>query len=190
MEGKSTFEMTAVGAALALSILLGGAWLETTFANPSSHSRQLYNRVMQEFRDKDYDAALAGFQLFLELYGESNLASNAQFWMGECEFRLKRYQQALVSYEKVLNQHPTTSKLAGATVKMGLIYGYLGQRDQSRIMLERVLVDFPESREAKAARKAIERWELWKDEAGEATLDSDTLHVPLAVDHQPDSMER
>ena len=35
---------------------------------PPDDSRRLYDRVMEEFRHKDYDAALAGFRFFLELH--------------------------------------------------------------------------------------------------------------------------
>ena len=55
-------------------------------------SRRLYDRVMEEFKHRDYQAALAGFQLFLELHRQSALASNAQYWIGECQYRLGRYK--------------------------------------------------------------------------------------------------
>lgn len=49
-------------------------------------SRRLYDRVMEEFKQWDYEAALAGFRLFIELHGQSSLAANAQYWIGECQF--------------------------------------------------------------------------------------------------------
>lgn len=182
---SAKLQSTGMAITLAVSILLGGVWAQEALANPSSHPRQLYNHVMHEFRDKDYAAALAGFHFFLELYGSSRLATNAQFWKGECEFRLKRYREALVSYEKVLEQRPATSKVAGATVKMGLIYGYLRQREEARILLERVLVNYPESREAKIAQNAITRWDLWDDEPEETSPDADSQAGPITVEHQP-----
>jgi len=49
--------------------------------------------VMEEYKHRDYEAALAGFRFFLELHGQSSLAPNAQYWMGECQYRLGRYKE-------------------------------------------------------------------------------------------------
>ena len=36
-------------------------------------SRRLYDRVMEEFKHRDYEAALAGFRFFIEVHGHSPL---------------------------------------------------------------------------------------------------------------------
>ena len=67
-------------------------------SNMQDSSRHLYDRVMEEFKHRDYEAALAGFRFFLELHGQSSLAANAQYWVGECQYRLGRYKDALKSF--------------------------------------------------------------------------------------------
>lgn len=129
-----------------------------TVANRDEQGAQrLYERVMEEFHKKDYEAALAGFRFFLELYGSSRFASSAQYWVGECEYRLRRYREAIESFSlalKVSNQPP---KLAGATLKMALSYEKLGQTEASRILFERLLSDFSDTPEADFARKHLRR---------------------------------
>lgn len=124
-------------------------------AAPQTDARQLYDRVMEEFQQKEYEAARAGFELFLSLHGKSKYAGSAQFWIGECYYRLSQLPEAMTAFQKVLRHYPDSSKIAGATLKIGLIYGKLGQSDPSRILLERVLVKFPQSQEAIVARKAL-----------------------------------
>ncbi len=118
-------------------------------------AKHLYDRVMEEFHRQDYPAALAGFRLFLELHGESPLASSAQYWIGECELRLGRYHEAVRSFERVLDRYPRSPKLAAATLKKALAYDKLGMANESRILLERVIIQFPHSPEADLARKAL-----------------------------------
>ncbi len=89
--------------------------------------KRLYDRVMKEFQEKDYEAALAGFRFFLDLHGKSSLASSAQYWIGECEFRLGRYRDAMQSFELVLARYPSSPKVAAATLKKALTYEKLGQ---------------------------------------------------------------
>jgi len=120
-------------------------------------AKRLYARVMEEFDKGQFEPALAGFQFFLALYPQSPLASNAQFWAGDCEYRLGRYKNAIDSLSRVITRYRNSSKKAGATLKMGMAYGHLGQQDVSRILLERVLVEFPNTPEAQLAGKTIEQ---------------------------------
>jgi len=142
---------------LAWLLLLCAPTSGFSVTDPPDSARRLYDRVMVEFQHKDYDAALAGFRLFLELHRSSRLASSAQYWIGECEFRLGRYRDAAASFEKVIGRYPKSQKVAGATVKKALAYEKLGMATESRILLERVIVQFPDSPEAGVARKALKQ---------------------------------
>lgn len=118
-------------------------------------SRRLYNRVMEEFKQRDYEAALAGFRLFIELHGKSTLAANAQYWIGECQFRMKRYTDALDSFYNVLVYYPLSPKLPASTLKLAQTYRKLGDQEKALSMFSRILDRYPDSSEAEIARKAI-----------------------------------
>ncbi len=119
-------------------------------------SRRLYNRIMQEVKQRDYEAALAGFRLFIELHGQSSLAANAQYWIGECQFRMRRYQDALDSFYNVLMYYPLSPKLPASTLKLAQTYTKLGDHERARVMYSRVVDQYPDSSEAVFAQKAIE----------------------------------
>ena len=119
-------------------------------------TRRLYDRVMEEFKQRDYEAAMAGFRLFIELHGQSALAANAQYWIGECQYRMRRYRDALTSFYDVVSNYPLSPKLAASTLKLGQTYTKLGDHEKARLMFDRVVDQYPESPEAEVARKAIE----------------------------------
>ena len=119
-------------------------------------ARHLYDRVMDEFRQKDYEAALAGFRFFMELHSQSILASNAQYWIGECEYRLGRYKDALTSFYNVVSYYPLSPKLPASTLKIGQIYTKLHDKEKARMMYERVVDQYPDMAEAEIARRALE----------------------------------
>lgn len=119
-------------------------------------SRRLYDRVMQEYKQRDYHAALAGFQLFLELHHKSALASNARYWIGECQYRLGRYKDALNTFYNVVSYYPLSPKLAASTLKIGQTYARLGDHEKARMMFVRVVDQYPDSTEAEVAHKAID----------------------------------
>lgn len=119
-------------------------------------SRHLYDRVMEEFKHRDYEAALAGFRLFLELHGQTSLAANAQYWVGECQYRMGRYKDALKSFYNVVSYYPLSPKLAASTLKIAQIYTRLKDHEKARMMYERVIDQYPDSAEAELAKKAID----------------------------------
>ncbi len=125
-------------------------------AQVADSSRRLYDRVMEEFRHKDYEAALEGFKLFLEIHGQSALAANAQYWIGECQYRTGRYKDALASFYNVISYYPLSQKHAASTLKIGQIYVKQGDREKANLMFERVTDQYPDSTEADVARKALE----------------------------------
>lgn len=146
---------TLVWMALVISML---GFREQSFAAPQMQdtSRHLYDRVMEEFKHGDYEAALAGFRFFIELHRQSSLATNAQYWVGECQYRLGRYKEALNSFYNVGSYNPASPKLAASAFKIGQTYSKLGDFQRARLTFEGVLDQYPDGAEAELARKAID----------------------------------
>ena len=154
------FNLGSARSVLALLVLLGNLTtvpeLLAASPPPPESSRRLYDRVMEEFRHKDYPAALAGFRFFLELHGQSSLSANAQYWLGECQYRMGHYKDALGSFYDLISYYPMSQKVAASTLKIGQIYTRQGDREKAQVMYERVTDQYPDSAEAEVARKAIE----------------------------------
>jgi tol-pal system protein YbgF len=111
---------------------------------------------MDEFKHRDYTAAMAGFQLFIELHSQSALAANAQYWIGECQYRMGRYREALKSFYDVVSNYPLSPKVAASTLKLGQTYTKLRDPEKARLMFDRVVEQYPDSSEAEVARKSLE----------------------------------
>ena len=139
-----------------LTVMTGFSTALAAPAQVQDTSRHLYDRVMEEFKHRDYEAALAGFRLFLELHGQTSLAANAQYWVGECQFRMGRYKEALKAFYNVVSYYPLSPKLAASTLKIGQTYGKLKDQEKARMMFERVVDQYPDTPEAEVARKALE----------------------------------
>ncbi|MDX2252825.1 MAG: tol-pal system protein YbgF [Nitrospira sp.] len=145
-----------IGIVLVLSTLLSTSMSFAASTQMHDTSRRLYDRVMTEFKHREYEAALAGFRLFMELHSQSALAANAQYWIGECQYRMGRYKDALNSFYNVVMNYPLSPKQAASTLKLGQTYTKLGDHDNARIMFDRVVDQYPTSSEADLARRAIE----------------------------------
>lgn len=146
---------TLVWTFLVISMLWFTAPSLAASTNVQDPSRHLYDRVMEEFTHGDYDAALAGFKLFIEVHPQSALAANAQYWIGECQYRLGHYHNALISFYNVRSYNPVSPKLAASAFKIGQTYSKLGDYHKARLMFDRVLDQYSEGPEAHLARKAL-----------------------------------
>ena len=139
-----------------LNPMVGFTAPTVTPSDTQDTSRHLYDRVMEEFKHGDYEAALAGFRFFIELHRKSALAANAQYWIGECQYRLGRYKDALNSFSNVGSYDPMSQKLAASAFKIGQTYSMLGDYYRARMTFDEVLDHYPGGPEAALARKAIE----------------------------------
>jgi tol-pal system protein YbgF len=145
-----------IGILVLLFLCLSASQVLATPIQRQDTTRRLYDRVMEEFKHRDYVAAMAGFRLFIELHGQSALAPNAQYWVGECQYRMGRYRDALTSFYDVVAHYPLSPKLPASTLKLGQTYTKLGDHEKARLMFDRVVDQYPDSSEAELARKAIE----------------------------------
>ncbi len=88
----------------------------------------------------------------LKYYGDTDLASNAQFYLGEIAYSQKQYEQAVAEYDKVLGNYPKSFKLAPARLKKGMALIELGQKNPGVRELRDVVKRYPGTEEERRAR--------------------------------------
>jgi len=99
-------------------------------APPSSapSADTLYSNGLRDITSGKYDLARSEFNDYLKYYGDTDLDSNAQFYLGEIAYSQKQYDQAVSEYDKVLTNYPKSFKLAPARYKKGIALIELGQK--------------------------------------------------------------
>jgi tol-pal system protein YbgF len=115
----------------------------------------LYNDALRDFNAGKNDLAAQEFTQYLQAYGNTDLAGNAQFYLGEVLYRQGNYQQAILAYNRVLDQYPGGNKAAAAQLKKGFALLEAGQRDAAVQELRSLINRFPKSPEATQARDRL-----------------------------------
>ena len=124
--------------------------------SPHDPDRRFFSRIMAEVAHHDYEAAAAGFRLFVELHPTSSLSVQADYWLGECEYQLGHYQKAIDALDHALSRTPFNPPLAAAAfLRKGNSYARLGDVRHSRSLLELIVVQFPATEEAAKARQTL-----------------------------------
>jgi tol-pal system protein YbgF len=117
----------------------------------------LYNDALRDFNAGKNDLASQEFTQYLQVYGNTDLAGNAQFYLGEIAYRTANYQQAILAYNKVLDQYPGGNKSAAAQLKKGYALLETGQRDAGVQELRSLIARYPKSPEAAQARDRLSK---------------------------------
>jgi tol-pal system protein YbgF len=116
---------------------------------PPASADVLYSNGLRDINGKHYDLAAQEFQDYLKYYSETDLASNAQFYLGEIAYDQGQYQQALDAYNKVIENFPKSFKTASSRMRKGFCLAELGQKAAAIRELRTVVRQYPGTDEAK-----------------------------------------
>src|ERR1700720_446871 len=115
----------------------------------------LYSNGLRDITSGKYDLARSEFQDYLRYYGNTDLAGNAQFYLGEIAYSQKNYDQAVAEYDKVLTGYPHSFKVAPARLKKALANIELGQKATGVRELREIVKRYPGTEEDRRARAKI-----------------------------------
>jgi tol-pal system protein YbgF len=116
---------------------------------PPASADVLYSNGLRDINGKHYDLATQEFSDYMRFYGDTDLASNAQFYLGEIAFMQGQFQQALDAYNKVIENYPKSFKTASARMRKGFCLAELGQKAAAIRELRTVIRQYPGTDEAK-----------------------------------------
>jgi tol-pal system protein YbgF len=109
----------------------------------SSDQEAQYQAARQLYTAGDVLGAIKAFSRFIERYPDHELASNCQYWLGECYYDQKNYSSALAEFRKVVDYYPSSPKAPDAAYKVGLCYHKTGLDTQARTELELIHKHYP-----------------------------------------------
>lgn len=129
--------------------------IASTGGSPAPSADMLYSNGLRDITSGKYDLARQEFADYLKYYADTDLASNAQFYLGEIAYSQKQYQQAVSEYDKVLTVYPKSFKLAPALLKKGMALIELGQKTSGVRDLREVVRKYPGTEEERRARSKL-----------------------------------
>jgi tol-pal system protein YbgF len=124
-------------------------------AMPAMSADTLYQNALRDFSTGKYDLARQEFGDYIKNFPTNDLASNAQFYLGEISYAQGDYQDAIAQYEIVTGNYPKSFKLAAALLKKAFAEVELGMKSTGIRDLREVLRRFPGSDEARRAQAKL-----------------------------------
>lgn len=121
--------------------------------------RRDYEVAWRNLEKRDYRVAIARFKDFQKKYPKSNLAGNAQYWIGEGHYALREFDQAIIEFDAVRTKYPEAAKIPAALLKQAYAFAELGENTNARLLLQEVVEKYaqtPEATQAKQKLKSLE----------------------------------
>ena len=131
--------------------------LSTASVNPTASPRRMYDTAWADYTNAQWALAVEGFEAYLKTFPRSELADDAQFYIGQTYYADGRFKEAVSAFEEVLLAYPDGDVVPEASYKRGLALDRLGEVGRARQAFELLLANYPDSTMATLAQQALDR---------------------------------
>ncbi len=118
---------------------------------------QLFAAAYADYSRGNFDLALSEFRQYVETYPTSELADNAQYWIGEILYAQRKFGDAVIELEKVGILNPKGDKTAMALYKRGVVLLEMNRRDEGVTQLLAITKNYAKTTEAGLATQQLQR---------------------------------
>ena len=92
----------------------------------------------------------------METFPRSELADNAQFYIGQTYFADGRFEDAAVAFDHVLANYPEGDAVPEASYKLGEVFNRLGEADRATAAFAFVVENYPGTTMAILAQQSLD----------------------------------
>ncbi|MGA7637906.1 MAG: tol-pal system protein YbgF, partial [Candidatus Acidiferrales bacterium] len=122
---------------------------------PGISSDTLYQNALRDFTTGNYDLSRQEFSDYVKQFPSTDLASNAQFYLGEIAYQQGEFKDAIAQYNLVLENYPQSYKQGASLLKKGFAEIALGTKASGIRDLREVARRFPGTDDARRAQAKL-----------------------------------
>ena len=125
-------------------------------AIPKGTVQAAFDLALGELREGRYAQAIAGFEQLMNAHPGTNLASDAQYWLGEAHYLSRDYNAAKEAFINLGLNYPQSVRLPDALLKLGYLYGELGDTSRARDVLQKLVQVYPNTPAGRLAEQQLQ----------------------------------
>ncbi|HEU0122543.1 MAG TPA: tetratricopeptide repeat protein [Bryobacteraceae bacterium] len=115
----------------------------------------LYNGAMRDKTAGNADLAIEQFQNYLKWFGNTDLAPNAQYYIGEIKYLRGDLDGALMAFDTLLEKYPDNAKTSDAMLQKGRALVKAGFKAEARQEFTSLIKKFPSHENAAKAKTEL-----------------------------------
>lgn len=121
------------------------------------NAEQLFAAAYSDYSRGNYDLAMSEFKQYVEIYPSSELADNAQYWIGEILYAQKKLPEAVAEFEKVKAVNSSGDKTTVALYKRGLILLEMEKKEDAVAQFHAIFKEYPKTKEGELATQQLQQ---------------------------------
>jgi len=118
--------------------------------------RRLYETAYADYTAGQWSLAVQGFETYLKTFPKSDLADDAQYYIGEALAGDSKFKEAVAAYERVISDYPQSDILPEAYYKVGSTYERLAQPDKARAAYEYAVKHYGETQAGTLSKQRLD----------------------------------
>ncbi|MBM3783275.1 MAG: tetratricopeptide repeat protein [Acidobacteria bacterium] len=122
---------------------------------PTVTAEALYNGALRDKSAGNADLAIEQFQNYLKLFGNTDLAPNAQYYIGEIKYLKGDYDGALMAFDTLLEKYPDNPKTSDAMLQKGRALVKAGFKAEAKQEFTSLIKKFPSHENASRAKTEL-----------------------------------
>ena len=124
---------------------------------PGVSPQRMYDTAWADYTNGQWELAIQGFEAYIKTFPGSELADDAQFYIGQTFYAYGAFEESVDAFEQVLLAYPDGDVVPDASYKRGLALDRLGETERAQQAFELVVQNHPESTMAALAQQALDR---------------------------------
>ena len=124
---------------------------------PGMTPQRLFNTALEDFTAGQWALCIDGFGTYLRNFARTDLADDAQWYVGECYHQDGKFAEAVDAYNRVITNYPKGDRVPDAYYKRGIALSALGQADRAKESFEALMKNFPDHDMARMAKQQLDR---------------------------------
>jgi tol-pal system protein YbgF len=124
---------------------------------PGMTPQRLYNTALADFTAGQWALCIEGFNTYLRSFARTDLADDAQWYVGECYQQDGKFSEAIDAYNRVISGYPKGDRVPDAYYKRGMALGAMGQTDRARESFETLMKTYPDHDMSRMAKQQLDR---------------------------------
>ena len=117
--------------------------------------QDLYRGAVRLFQDQKYNPAIQEFRTFQRRCPESQMADDAQYWIGESHYVQNDYNRAILEFNDVLS-YRRGDRVAAALLRQAQAFLAIGDKTDARLILQKLVSDHPSAAQTVEAQSMLQ----------------------------------
>ncbi len=126
-------------------------------AGDPAQQSQDYEAALNLFKGNKYKEAAAGFAAFVQKHPESDLAPNAQYWLGNAWYAQRNCAKSIEAQSLVPSKWPNSAKAPDALLAIATCQQEMGNPNAAKRTLDTLLAKYPNAPAAASAKDRLKK---------------------------------